>query len=155
MKPTGVMAELTGKLGSLVAADSSELMGLRYQAKKLLDKHPDEFFRVEFADGEWRLRFAHDIEGQNKIAASALRRYAEARLAVVEKAVDRLAAGRISVSLAASLLDSIPDAIAAQIRKGRIEGKAEEGRLTTTVAALAAFVERFGTQTNSYDLPQV
>lgn len=152
MKFVGTAAELAASFGQLVGADSSELRGLKYLAARLLGEDPDSSFDIVFEDGEWRLTFSRDLTTIDKRAAAAVRRYAGERFAALEGEINRMASGPVSLSLAAYLLGTVPDAVRAQIQKGRLEGRSTNGRFTTTLDALVRLLEQYGAPSRTYEL---
>ncbi len=142
MKFEGTASIIADRFASIVAVDSPELRGLRYQASRLLDDSADDQFEIKFADGEWKLEYLRNIAGANEKAASALVRYAEARRAAMEDAVSEFINDQISVSVAACLLDTVPDSVRARIADGSLEGHFEKGRAVTSFAALVRFVDQ-------------
>ncbi len=142
MKFEGTASIIAEIFADHVAVDTLELRGLRYQASRLLDENADDLFDIEFAGGGWKLSYLRNAEDGDAKAASALVRYAEARLAALEDAISRFATEPMSVSLAAVLMDAVPDSVRARIVDGSLEGSMENGRAATTLSALVRFVDR-------------
>lgn len=141
MKFKGTASTLIKRFADSVSPDIPGLRGLRYQASRLQGANADDLFDLRFEDGEWTVEYLRDLDQDDAKAASALMRYAEARLAALEETIYRFATGPITVSQAAILLDAVPDSIRARILDGSLEGYVENGRATTSFPALVRFLD--------------
>ena len=141
MRFEGTASIIAKRFADSVSSDAPELRGLRYQASRLHAGNADDLFDIRFENGEWNLEYLRDLDRDDAKAASALVRYAEARLAALEETVYKFATGPITVSQAAVLLDAVPDSIRARIIDGSLEGNIENGRATTSFRALVRFVD--------------
>lgn len=141
MRFKGTASTLIKRFADGVSPDISGLRGLRYQASRLQGADADDLFDLRFEDGEWTVEYLRDLDLGDARAASALMRYAEARLAALEETIYRFATGPISVSQAAILLDAAPDSLRARIIDGSLDGNVENGRATTSFPALVRFLD--------------
>ena len=141
MRFEGTESIIVKRFADSVSLDTPELRGLRYQASRLQAANADDLFDLRFEAGEWVLEYLRDLDRDDAKAASALVRYAEARLAALEEIIHEFATGPITVSQAAVLLDAAPDSIRARIIDGSLEGNIENGRATTSFPALVRFLD--------------
>ena len=122
LKFEGTASVLAAKFAGQVAVDTPEIRGLRYQASRSLKTNADDFLEFKFTNGEWTLAYSHRPEGTAIEPTSALVRYGATRLAALDEAMSEFATRPITVSVAAFLLDTVPDFIRARILDSSLEG---------------------------------
>ena len=93
MKFEGTASIIVKRFADSVSLDTPELRGLRYQASRLQAANADDLFDLRFENGEWMLEYLRDLDQDDAKAASALVRYAEARLAALEEKIYKFATG--------------------------------------------------------------
>ena len=142
LKFDGAALVLAAKFAGHVVVDTPEIRGLRYQASRSLRKDADDLLEFKFTNGQWTMAYGRDAEDTSIEPTSALARYSAARLAALDEAMSEFATRPITVSVAAFLLDTIPDFIRARILDSSLEGTVANRQASTTLAALVRFLER-------------